>query len=156
MLRAMHTYFKILMRLILAIFALAIGAAACTPAANYKTERDEVMKFHDVVMEDHGKLVDNQMKLDTLLKSLPALKTKYPALDTLKEKEAMKVTQARLNKAEDLMNDWMHKFEPDVTGKSDADAIAYFRAERIRIGRVDSVYKSEIKLSGDYLSKFSK
>ena len=114
------------------------------------------MKFHDVVMEDHGKLIDNQMKLDTLLKSLPVLKTKYPALDTLKEKDAMKVIQARLNKAEDLMNDWMHKFEPDVTGKSDADAVAYFREERIRIGRVDSVYKAEIRLSGDYLFKFSK
>jgi hypothetical protein len=144
------------MRLIITIFALAIGAGGCTPAANFKTERDEVMKFHDVVMEDHGKLIDNQMKLDTLLKSMPALKTKYPALDTIKEKVAMKETQDRLNKAEDLMNDWMHQFEPDVTGKSDADAVAYFRAERIKIGRVDSVYKSEIRLSDAYLSKFSK
>jgi len=144
------------MKLLLAVIALAIGAGACTPSANYKTERDEVMKFHDVVMEDHGKLIDNQMKLDTLLKSLPELKKKYPALDTLKEKEAIKAMQGRLNTAEDLMNDWMHKFEPDVTGKSDADAVAYFKAERIKIGRVDSIYKSEIQHSDEYLSKFSK
>jgi hypothetical protein len=144
------------MRLILNFFALAIGAGACTPAANYKTERDEVMKFHDVVMEDHGKLIGNQMKLDTLLRSLPALKIKYPELDTIKEKVSMNQTLGRLNKAEELMNDWMHKFEPDVTGKSDADAVAYFRAERMKIGRVDSVYKSEIRLSDVYLSKFSK
>lgn len=147
---------KILMRLPIAIFALAIGACACTPAATYKTERDEVMKFHDVVMEDHGKVIDNQMKLDSLLKSLPALKAKYPALDTAKEKVLMKETLGRLNTAEDLMNDWMHKFEPDVTGKSDAVAVAYFKSERIKIGKIDSVYKAEIKLSGAYLSKYSK
>lgn len=144
------------MRILLTFFALAIAAGACTPAADYKTERDEVMKFHDVVMEDQGKLVDYQMKLDTLLKSLPQLKTKYPVLDTLKEKEAMKGALLRLNTAEELMNDWMHQFEPDVTGKSDADAVAYFKAERIKIGRIDSIYKAEIKMSGDYLSKFSK
>jgi hypothetical protein len=155
-LRAMHNTITILMRLLLGIFAIAITAGACTPAANYKSERDEVMKFHDVVMEDHGKLIDYQMKLDTLLKNLPALKTKYPELDTLKEKEAIKDTQGRLNRAEDLMNDWMHKFEPDVTGKSDAEAVAYFKSERIRIGGVDSVYKSEIRLSNAYLSKFRK
>ncbi|MET1054234.1 MAG: hypothetical protein ABWY16_02915 [Pedobacter sp.] len=144
------------MRLIIAIFALATGAGACTPAANYKTERDEVMKFHDVVMEDHGKLVDNQMKLDTLLKSLPALKTKYPSLDTTSEKEVMKETLERLNTAEHKMNDWMHKFEPDVTGKSDAEAVAYFKGERIKIGTIDSIYKAEIRLSGDYISQFRK
>jgi GTP1/Obg family GTP-binding protein len=107
-------------------------------------------------MEDHGKLVDNQMKLDTLIKSLSSVKTKYPAIDTLKEKKAMKDALQRLNTAEELMNDWMHKFEPDVTGKSDADAVAYFKAERIKIGRIDSIYKAEIRLSGDYLSKFRK
>jgi len=147
---------KILMKAILALFALAVIAGSCTPAADYKSERDEVMKFHDVVMEDHGKLVDNQMKLDTLIKSLSSVKTKYPAIDTLKEKKAMKDALQRLNTAEELMNDWMHKFEPDVTGKSDADAVAYFKAERIKIGRIDSIYKAEIRLSGDYLSKFRK
>jgi hypothetical protein len=146
----------LLMKRILISLALAAVAGACTPTVDYKTERDEVMKFHDVVMEDHSKLVDNQMKLDTLLKSLPALKQKFPATDTLIEKARMKEILERLDKAEDLMNDWMHKFEPDVTGKSDAEAILYFKAELIKIGRVDSVYKSEIKSSDTYLSKFKK
>lgn len=135
---------------------LTIGAVACTPGANYKTERDEVMKFHDVVMEDHGKLVDNQMKLDTLMKTLPALLKKNPSMDTLKEKKAMVETQVRLDHAEELMNDWMHKFEPDITGKSNEEAVAYFKAERIKIGKIDSVYKAEIKSSNAYLQKFKK
>ena len=136
--------------------ALAIGAVACTPGANYKTERDEVMKFHDVVMEDHGKLVDNQMKLDTLMKTLPALFKKNPSMDTLKEKKAIVETQVRLDQAEELMNDWMHKFEPDITGKSNDEAVAYFKAEHVKIGKIDSLYKAEIKASNAYLQKFKK
>ena len=114
------------------------------------------MKFHDVVMEDHGILVNNQMKLDSMLKEMPALKTRFPSTDTLKEKEVMKATLSRLNVAEELMNDWMHKFEPDVTGKSNEDAIKYFRAERIKIGKIDSLYKAEIQSSDAYLKQFRK
>ena len=144
------------MNKIITALALALGAVACSPGANYKTERDEVMKFHDVVMEDHARLVDNQMKLDTLLKTLPALLKQNPSIDTLKEKRAIVTTQVKLDQAEDLMNDWMHKFEPDITGKSNEEAVAYFKAERVKIGKIDSVYKSEIKSSNAYLLKFKK
>ncbi|MNY82604.1 hypothetical protein D3C86_2248100 [compost metagenome] len=58
--------------------------------------------------------------------------------------------------AEDSMNDWMHKFEPDVTGKSNDEAIQYFEAEKAKIATIDSLYKVEIKVSGEYLSKFKK
>lgn len=144
------------MKIFLAVLACATIAISCTQSANYKDERDEVMKFHDVVMADHGVLVNNQMKLDTMLHDIPALKAKFPALDTAKEKVAMTAALDRLNKAEDLMNDWMHKFEPDVTGKSNEDAVKYFKAERAKIGRVDSLYKAEIKSSDDYLAQFKK
>lgn len=141
------------MILVIALMALA---TACTTGVNYKTERDEVMKFHDVVMEDQGKVVDNQMKLDSLLKNLSALNKQYPTIDTLKEKGLMTATKIRLEKAEELMNDWMHKFEPDITGKSNEEAVVYFKAERVKIVKIDSVYKTEIKASDAYLSQFKK
>jgi len=144
------------MKRFLAILLFAAGLISCTPQVNYKTERDKVIKFHDVVMEDHSTLVNNGMKLDSLLKNLPSLKNKFPDLDTLKEKVAMNAILTRLNNAEDLMNDWMHKFEPDITGKSNEEAVRYFKAERIKIGRIDSLYKAEIKLSGTYLAQFRK
>ena len=144
------------MKRFLTVLAFAAVAAACTQSPNYKSERDEVMKFHDVVMQDHGTLVNNQMKLDTILHELSALKQKFPAVDTLKEKVTLKETLDRLNKAEDLMNDWMHKFEPDVTGKSNEEAVKYFKAERVKIGKVDSLYKAEIKSSDAYLAQFKK
>ncbi|MBB6502946.1 hypothetical protein [Pedobacter cryoconitis] len=144
------------MKLFLAVLVLVTGAVACTQPQSYKAERDQVMKFHDIVMEDHGVLVNNQMRLDSMLKGMTALKTRFPSTDTLKEKEVMKATLDRLNKAEELMNDWMHKFEPDVTGKSNEEAISYFKAERAKIGKIDSLYKVEIKSSSAYLSQFKK
>lgn len=137
---------------------LSIVAMACsqTTTTDYKTERDEVMKIHDVVMGDHSAIVNNQMKLDTLLNDLKGLKVKYPEVDTLQEKEKIKGLIDDLSKAENLMNDWMHKFEPDVSGKSNEESISYFKAEHVKILAVDSLYKKEIKLSDEYLSKFGK
>jgi len=144
------------MKRILFLLAFVAIASACTQPADYKTERDEVMKFHDVVMEDHGILVDNQMKLDSMLKNLMALKQKFPAIDTAKEKVVLQISIESLNRAETLMNDWMHRFEPDVTGKSNEEAIKYFKAERVKIAKIDSLYKGQIKASNQYLSQFRK
>ena len=144
------------MKRFLSVLAVAAIAGACTPAVNYKTERDEVMKFHDVVMEDHGVLIANQMKLDSLLKDLPGLKKRVPSIDTAKEKVVLQISIERLKHAETLMNDWMHKFEPDITGKSIDEAIKYFRAERLKIASIDSLYKGQIKASNQYLSQLGK
>jgi GTPase involved in cell partitioning and DNA repair len=148
------------MKKIIVVAFIALIAAACTQQSNgttdYKAVRDEVMKFHDVVMGDHSALVNNQMKLDTLLKNLSGLKIKFPDVDTVKEKQVILAMVNDLSKAEDQMNDWMHKFEPDVTGKSNEVAVQYFQDEQKKIEIIDSLYKREIKLSDDYLSKFKK
>lgn len=144
------------MRKLIGVLFVSVAAMACAPKEDYKTVRDEVMKFHDVVMVDQSTVVGNQMKLDTLLKDLKGLKTRFPAVDTIKEKAAITALIADLTKAEDGMNDWMHKFEPDASGKSNEAAVEYFKAEKAKIAAVDSLYKKEIKLSGDYLKKFNK
>ena len=144
------------MKKLIGILLVTIAVSACKQNVDYKMVRDEVMKFHDVVMADQGIVVSNQMKLDTLLKDLKGLKAKFPDVDTLKEKEEISALIADLTKAEDSMNDWMHKFEPDVTGKSNEAAVQYFKDEMVKIAAVDSLYKKEIKASAAYLSKFGK
>jgi hypothetical protein len=129
---------------------------ACKPEVDYKQKREEVIKYHDVVMADAGHVVDKQMRLTGMLKDLAALKAKNPGIDTLVEKDSILAVQAKLNQADEAMNDWMHRFEPDVTGKSNAEAIAYFEAEKVKIQRVDSLFKQEIKFADRYLSKFKK
>lgn len=135
---------------------ITLLAMACTQKGDYKVVRDKVMKFHDVVMADHGQIVNNQMSLDTLSKDLKGLKAKFPELDTVKEKASIATLISRLSGAEERMNDWMHQFEPDVTGKSNEAAIQYFESEKAKIAAIDSLYKMEIKSSGDYLNKFKK
>jgi len=144
------------MKKLIGALATTIIFAACQPAADYKTVRDDVMKFHDVVMADHGIIVGNQMKLDTIYNDFTGLKNKYPEVDTLREKESILALKSELVKAEDAMNDWMHKFEPDITGKSQDEAIAYFQSEKLKIAAIDSLYKRQIKSSNEYLSKFNK
>lgn len=129
---------------------------SCKQGENYKNIRDEVMKFHDVVMEDHGKIVSNQMKLDTLLRSLKMLKQQFPEIDTLMEKTEINALLRRLTASEDSMNGWMHKFEPDITGKSNEEAVRYFKEEKTKIQEIDSLYKADITLSDAYLNKFRK
>lgn len=139
---------------------MAIVAIACNQQQkqekDYKAVRDEVMQFHDLVMADHGVIVKNQMKLDSLLKDLKGLKAKFPEIDTVKEKESMTAMTRDLSKAEDHMNDWMHRFEPDITGKSNEVAVQYFKDEKAKISAIDSLYKKEISLSNVYLDKFRK
>jgi GTPase involved in cell partitioning and DNA repair len=140
----------------IAVLLLIMVVISCKQGENYKTVRDEVMKFHDVVMEDHGKIVSNQMKLDTLLRSLKMLKQQFQEIDTLKEKTEINALLKRLTGSEDSMNDWMHKFEPDVTGKSNEEAVKYFKEEKIKIYKIDSLYKADIAVSDAYLTKFKK
>lgn len=135
---------------------MATSFCGCKPTADFKEKRTEVIKYHDVVMADAGNVADKQLQLGDMLKNLAELKRKYPVIDTIKEKDSILYVQQRLNKAEDAMNDWMHKFEPDVTGKSDEQAISYFESEQLKIKHIDSLFKQEISFADRYLSKFKK
>lgn len=144
------------MKKIITICAISIFAIACKPKADVKTIKDETMKLHDVVMGDHSKIIDNQMKIDTLLKSLGNLKSKFPTIDTVAEKTEMLKIMADLVKAEDNMNDWMHNFDGDFNNNADTAVFNYYQKEHDKIAKVDQLYKAEIKKSNEYLSKFNK
>lgn len=139
------------------IFAFfVITCYGCKPKVDYKEKRAEVIKYHDAVMADAGNVADKQMQLNDMLKNLASVKAKNPLIDTIKEKDSIRVVQERLNKVDDAMSDWMHKFEPDVTGQTDEQAIAYFESEKLKIRHVDALFKQEIKFADIYLSKFKK
>lgn len=128
---------------------------SCAEApVDYKAERDAVMKIHDAVMADHGVIVKNQMAIDSLLQNISAFKLRFPALDTAHEQVLMQEKIAKLKLAEEMMNDWMHQFNPDIEQKSNDEAVAYFKAEKIKITLIDSLYKAEISASNSYLSAF--
>ncbi len=144
------------MKKLITICIITIVAVACKPKADVKTIKDETMKLHDIVMAEHGKIIDNQMKIDTLLKNLGDLKSKFPVIDTAVEKAEMVSLMADLVIAEESMNDWMHKFNADFTNKADTAMFNYFKTEYDKIAKVNELYQLEIKISSTYLSKFNK
>lgn len=135
---------------------IAIVAMACTPKENASAIKEETMKLHDQVMADHSKIIANQMKIDTLLLSLSTLKAEIPTLDTLVEKEALRKLKTNLVVAEESMNDWMHKFNADYNNEVDWEVIHYYKQQRDKIAKIDSLYRKEIKRSNTYLTKFKK
>lgn len=141
---------------IIALLVISIAVISCKPKENPETVKTETMKIHDVVMADHSKIVGNQMKLDTLLNSLPAIKLKDSTVDTLAERANMRAILADLTKAEDSMNDWMHKFDADYKPTEHIDELSYYKHELARILAIDKQYKTELKKSDTYLQKFSK
>ncbi|WP_457289796.1 hypothetical protein [Pedobacter sp. UYP24] len=138
------------------ILFIVVVLAACTQKEDYKKVREEVMGFHNLVMDDQEKIVSNQMKLDTLLKTMSLIKLKIPSLDTNTEKAQIHSLLKALADADDRMNNWMQQFEPDVSGKSDQDAVDYFKKEEVKIKDIDSMYKNQLKISDSYLLNFKK
>ncbi|WP_207420463.1 hypothetical protein [Desertivirga brevis] len=138
------------------ISAFATAVVSCKQGPDYKTIRDEVVSIHDSVMINTEKAYLNKRKLDTLVTRLDSIKKGRPALDTITEKQTMNKLRSQLEDADDQMSDWMHKFNADVSGKNEDEAVAYFNKEKAKIKAIDSVYVNLLKESDQYLLQFRK
>src|SRR5690606_5225472 len=94
------------------------------------------------------------LKLDTLKRNLASLKSRHPEIDTTALKSEIGAIVQKLSRAEASMNNWMLKFEPDASDKSNLEAVAYFNKEMRKIAEIDTVYRREIKSSDAFLEKF--
>jgi hypothetical protein len=139
---------------IFSILLIALTSVGCNQQVNYKIERDKVIQLHDQVMSDQDRITGNHKKLESLLESLSEIQIDHPELDTLQERDSIKLFISRLTKSEQRMTLWMDEFEPDMTGKSNEDAVAYFLQEQLKIKAVDLSYKKELQATDAYLKKF--
>lgn len=129
---------------------------ACKQEPDFKVVRQKVLDQHDQLMIETEKVMTLQMKLDTLSKSgLKTLKITQPTLDTLAEQQQIKILLAELGKADDSMNNWMHAFNPDAEGKSNHDAVLYFKEEKLKVNQIDSLYKKVLSDADQYLGRFN-
>jgi hypothetical protein len=132
------------------LIAAFIGLTLSACSDNKKQEKDlldKVLKVHDKVMGSDDALMKNKMQLDSLLK--------LPAKDTA-EKTNMKAMALKLHAAEEAMEIWMQKFEPDVTGKSHDEVVKYYTQQEKAIQSVDSLMNVAVAESNKYLSNRSK
>jgi hypothetical protein len=130
---------------------LLAGLVFTACSSNKKQEKellDNILKVHDKVMAKDEALMKNKMALDSLLK--------LPAKDTA-EKTNMKTVGLKLTAAEEAMEIWMQKFDPDVINtKQHDEIIKYFNEQKKGIASVDSLMDAAVAESTKYLSNRSK
>ncbi|HTH82167.1 MAG TPA: hypothetical protein VL490_04495, partial [Mucilaginibacter sp.] len=95
-------------KILLAAFVmLALNACTDTKKNDEKNALNEVIKIHDKVMGNDELLMQNKMKLDTLIKS---------TADTAKKAQMVAISNKLVN-ADNFMETWMESFDPEQKGK---------------------------------------
>ncbi|MDP9079567.1 MAG: hypothetical protein M3O71_19220 [Bacteroidota bacterium] len=127
---------------LLILFACSFLLACSNKKAEKSAAMDDVMKVHEKVMEVDGKVIANRMKLDTLIKT-----------NAVAAKDSAVILSKKLSAAEDAMENWMHKFDYEQKGKSDADVISYMNDQKKLIMDIDAQLNSAVAESDAYLKK---
>lgn len=125
---------------LLILSACSILFACSNKKAEKSAIMNDVMKIHEKVMEVDGQAIANRMKLDTLIKT-----------NMVASKDSAVMLSKKLSAAEDAMEDWMHKFDYEQKGKSDADVIAYMNDQKKMITNIDTQLNAVVAESNAYL-----
>lgn len=130
-------------KILLAAFIVTGILYACSNnQEEEKKQLDEILVVHDKVMGESERAMKNKMTLDSLVrKSNDTSKTNKPA-----------ALSNQLKTADEAMEDWMHKFNPDYTGKSHTEVMEYLHSQHIHLLQVDSMLTAAINQSNNYLS----
>jgi hypothetical protein len=137
---------------------IIIAALACLAlwgcTDNKKQEKallDSVISIHDKVMASDDKLMSNKMKMDTLLKAKLT-----GVADTAAEKTELMGLSVQVVNAEDAMEKWMQKFDPEQKGKSHQQIMDYLSDQKVQVSAIDSSINDAINASGNYLNSLKK
>ncbi len=103
---------------------------------------DSVLAIHDKVMGADERLMNNKLKLDTLLKQA-ALATKDTAI----------LLRAKLVAADSAMDNWMHKFDPDFKGKTDDETLTYLHDQKKAVEALNTQLADAVDQSTKFLLK---
>lgn len=133
------------MRSLKILIAFLAITSFCSCSDNTKQEKsllNDILKVHDNVMSKDEVLMKNKSRLDSLLK----IKQKDTA-----ESTNIKGIDLKLKAAEEAMENWMTKFQPDVSNKSHDEIMKYFTDQKKQVTAVDSQVDVAIKESNNYL-----
>jgi hypothetical protein len=125
------------------IVFMALALIGCSDKKSQeKSLLDDIIKVHDKVMGADGQLIDNKMKLDTLLK-----------LDKLAEKDTAKMLILKLAATDSAMDTWMNNFKSEYKGKTDDETVTYMSNQKKQIMAIDSQISAVVAESNKYLLK---
>jgi len=128
---------------------LVIAITVCTIYSckdNTQQEKDllnQILKVHDGVMTKDETLMKSKNKMDSLLKT---------TMKDTAEKTNVKGIDLRLTAAGEAMENWMNKFQPDMTGKSHEEVMKYYGEQKKQVAAIDSQINVAIKEADQYLS----
>ena len=97
-------------------------------------------------MGNDNRLMDNKMKIDTLISTTS---------DTA-QKTQLTHLNAELTVSEQAMESWMQNFNPDQGSKSHEEKVAYLTSQKKQIIKIDSLMNAAIDKSTQYLNTIKK
>jgi hypothetical protein len=127
------------------LFAAAVSWLLCGCTGKKTQEKarlDDVIKVHDKVMGAEEHLMENKMKLDTLIMQR-----------NLSGKDTAMVLRGSLVAADSSMEAWMNNFKADYKGKTNEETAAYMSSQEKQIMAIDSLFNVVIDKSNKYLLK---
>src|ERR1700761_3895682 len=134
-------------KILLAAFVmLALNACTDTKKNDEKNALNEVIKIHDKVMGNDELLMQNKMKLDTLIKT---------TADTTKKAQIVAISNKLVN-ADKFMETWMESFDPEQKGKQHEDIMAYMARQKAQVTAVDKQIADAVNESNVYLKTVKK
>jgi hypothetical protein len=126
--------------LLIAIFALALFG--CNDDKKQETTLlDSVKAVHDKIMADDGVIMNKKMQLKSIV-----------AKDASKQDSVAAYTKI-LGDADDVMMNWMNKFNPVFSGKSHQQIMDYLHQQQAELLKINLTLDSAIKVSNNYISK---
>ena len=132
--------------------AVALLFAACTNSKeNQDKLKKDVIAKHDTLMMQMDVLMAKKEKLDSI--NYHAVKAGNAELDTLKMHMDADSIKSRLMRADEAMMHWMHQFEPDFSGKTDAQIEEYLKEQQNKIDSVEVLFKKAISQADSLLER---
>jgi hypothetical protein len=118
-----------------------------TASADEPALFNDVMKIHDEVMPKMKDIEDLKvilrMKIDSLEQNVP----------NSKHRADFKFALIELNRADDMMTDWMHDFKEKYdTIKDEAGKKAYLELEKVKIEHVRNQMNSGLKIASQTIA----
>jgi hypothetical protein len=135
--------FQVMKKQLLAAALGILTLSSCSdPKAKQKALLDDIITMHDKAMDGEDKAQSHKMKLDTMLKTNPALK------------EEGAFIRADLMAADSTMEDWMHKFDPEYKGKSDEEKEKYLNEQKKQLSKVEAQLQAANDKAAKFITKY--
>ena len=128
-------------RILLPVFIIIVFSACSNHKAQENALLDSVKNLHDKVMDDEAQLIQKRSQLKLVAAQKPLVKDSADYYYKL------------LDSNDNAMMHWMHKFNPDFTGKSHGQIMDYLRQQEQAITGIDSSMNESVHQSVFFIIK---